>query len=520
MQLLEKNKKILEEMVRLGFWPESQPLPGLNPEEQTRYETLSNELAAIRTELTRLKNREAMLKAIRAQRLADAKRKRLETKARNEEKRLERARTWKQIQAKQITYLGMGVSAGLSEQVGQSERLKTQGLPSWSTPAELAKAMNISVGELRFLTFHRRVVKHSHYIRFHMPKKTGGTRLISAPMPRLKELQHWVLEHVLEKIPIHDSAHGFRKHHSIVTNAQPHVGQPMLINLDLKDFFPTLTYRRVKGLFRQLGYSESIATVLGLLCTEPEMDQVKLDGQPFLIAKGDRHLPQGAPSSPMITNLICRRMDQRLAKLAASFGFIYSRYADDLSFSGAELDSRETGRLLKRIQNIVNHEGFVVHPHKTKICRSGQRKEVTGIVVNSFCSVDRKTRKKIRAILHHIEKDGPSGKNFGANPDVLEALLSYAQFMAMVNPEQGLPVLNKVKALANQIGYKRKTYRRLASSSKRFKRFVPDPALFAKPEPAPSLQKETAEQRPTPLPKQDLKTNAEAPAKKPWWKFW
>ena len=110
--------------------------------------------------------------------------------------------------------------------------------------------------------------------------------IISAPLPRLKAAQHWVLKNVLEKLPVHEAAHGFRAGRSIVSNARPHVGAAVVVNLDLKDFFPTVVYPRVKGFFVKLGYSEATATALALLCTEPDMDEVELDGQRVLRGAG------------------------------------------------------------------------------------------------------------------------------------------------------------------------------------------------------------------------------------------
>src|SRR5262249_12338200 len=146
-------------------------------------------------------------------------------------------------------------------------------------------------------------------IRFKIPKKTGGERLISAPMPRLKKAQYWILDNILRRVEVSDSAHGFLTGRSIVSNARPHVGADLIINLDLKDFFPTVSYKRVKGLFKSLGYSESAASVLGLICTEPDVEEVELDGKRYFVALTDRHLPQGAPTSPSITNILCRRLD-------------------------------------------------------------------------------------------------------------------------------------------------------------------------------------------------------------------
>src|SRR5690606_31416208 len=118
-------------------------------------------------------------------------------------------------------------------------------------------------------------------------KKTGGLRTISAPMPRLKRAQYWILSNILEPINLHGDAHGFVKQRSIVTNAQAHVGKDVVINIDLQDFFPTVSYPRVKGFFHQLGYSEHVATILALLCTEAETQEVELDGHTWFVSNGE-----------------------------------------------------------------------------------------------------------------------------------------------------------------------------------------------------------------------------------------
>ena len=214
----------------------------------------------------------------------------------------------------------------------------------------VAQAMAITVPALRFLAFSRTPSEVTHYIRFEIPKKTGGTRRISAPMPRLKHAQRWILDNLLDKVALHDAAHGFRKQRSIVSNARPHVGADIVLNLDLKDFFPTLEYKRIRGAFRGLGYGEAAATIFALLTSEPEVDEVELDGQTFYVANGARRLPQGAPTSPAITNIVCRRMDARLASAAAKLGFTYTRYADDLTFSGPR--TANTGAMLDRVRFI------------------------------------------------------------------------------------------------------------------------------------------------------------------------
>lgn len=238
-----KDEVILDEMVRLGFWPANSELAEDPAEEIRRKGELQRQLRALTTERYRLENVEALKKALRKQRLQESRKKRKENKERKLREREQRALQWKQRKQHEIDYLGEGVSAGLNDHEADQGKLEKSTLPIFATPEKLAQAMGITVGELRFLAFARKTSTTTHYKRFMLPKKTGGQRLISAPMPRLKRAQEWILGNILEKVQLHDAAHGFRRGRSIVTNAQPHVGADVVVNLDLKDFFPTVTYR-------------------------------------------------------------------------------------------------------------------------------------------------------------------------------------------------------------------------------------------------------------------------------------
>ncbi len=293
-----REEFILEEMIRYGFWPAQGTIPEDPADEIRRRGELQRELGKLREESRILHNEEALRKRLLQERLAESRRKRQETKERREKERQQRADAWREKKAQEITYLGEGVSGGLNNTDGDEERLQSYGLPICGKTAQIATAMGITVGELRFLAFSRQTSTITHYIRFKIPKKTGGERLISAPMPRLKNAQHWILNNILEKLELHDTAHGFRHNRSIVSNAQPHVGSDVIINFDLKDFFPSISYKRVKGLFHSFGYSEAAATIFGLLCTEPEIAAVELDGKTYYVALTHRHLPQGSPASP------------------------------------------------------------------------------------------------------------------------------------------------------------------------------------------------------------------------------
>jgi len=444
-----KAQVIEAEMVRYGFWTTAPPTDPKS--DAARIKQIRRELKAAETEASRTRNIDKTLKAQRTQRMKDARARREETKARRIAASKARAEAWAQRKETEILYLGAGVSTGLSDFRADEAKLAAVGLPHFPTALSLAAAMGITVAELRFLAFHRKVSRTSHYQRFEIPKKSGGKRLISAPMPRLKAAQAWVLETILSRVPVHDAAHGFRTARSIVTNAQPHVGAGLVVNMDLKDFFPTITHRRVLGVLRGLGYSHAIATILALLCTEPRITAVEMDGQRWFIARGERVLPQGAPTSPALTNILCRRLDQRMSGLAAKLSMAYTRYADDMTFSGG--DDAPVGVLLGVTAKIVADEGLVIHPDKTRVMRRGRRHEVTGVVVNEKLSVDRRMVRRLRAVLYQIEQSGPEGKHWdGEEDNLLLTVFGYANFVRMVDPARGEPLAARARALLERYG--------------------------------------------------------------------
>lgn len=479
---------ILEQMIRLGFWHARGELPNDPADEIRRESELQQELTRLRQENRKLYNEEALLKELRTKRLAESRKKQQETKERRERERIERAEEWKRKKENEIVFLGANVSGGLNQFESDEERLKQNALPVFSRPEEIAAAMNISIGKLRFLAFDRKTSNVSHYINFKLPKKTGGTRLISAPMPALKQLQHWILDNILNRIAPHEAAHGFRAEHNIVTNARPHIGSDVVVNFDLKDFFPSITYRRVKGIFCTLGYSESVSTVFALICTAHDTQEITLDGQTYFVALNERHLPQGAPTSPALTNILCRRLDKRLAIAAEEFGFLFTRYADDLTFSCSKDSSKNISRLMNRVRSIVSHEGLTMNEEKTRVLRKSRQQEVTGVVVNEKLSIDRKTLKRFRATLFQIEKDGLEGKRWGNSSDLISALQGYANFVFMVDKERGTEFKARVKAIAEKHGWQQ-------------------------PQPKFSTKKESEE-------KSLDKSSEPKKDEKKWWKLW
>lgn len=228
-------------------------------------------------------------------------------------------------------------------------------------------------------------------------------------------------------------SHGFRRDRSVKTGAQAHVGKQVVIHMDLRDFFPSVHFGRVRGLFIAYGYSFPVASTLAALLTEAERQPVKVADEIFHVPVSSRYCIQGAPTSPAICNAILLRLDRRLAGLARSLALDYTRYADDLTFSGDDPDV--CGRLLTRASRIVEDEGFAVNTDKTRVMREGQQQRVTGVTVNETLGLSRKERRRIRAALHRL-KFHPNAEKQAQ----VEGMLAYLQ---MLNPEQARALRNQ-----------------------------------------------------------------------------
>jgi retron-type reverse transcriptase len=432
-----RHHVVLERMRVHGFWPAGQGLPPAPPEEVEERKKIDAEVGALRARSAGkgpLVDAEEELKKERKRRWEESKKRRSEKKKLREARAAERRAAWAAEKKDLLVHAGEGVSGGLQELVSDVEALTKRGLPVLHTPTELAAAIGIPISRLRWLTFHRRGATLVHYHRYGIPKKTGGIRAISAPKPALARAQQWVLGQILARLAAEPEAHGFVPGRSIVSNAAPHVNKAVVVNLDLKDFFPTLTFARVKGLFVAFGYGEAVATCLALLCTEPPRVAVDLDGRAISVAIGARVLPQGACTSPAITNLACRRLDRRLAGVARKYGFSYTRYADDLTFSRDAGDG--VGGLLRAVRAILADEGFAEHPEKTHVMRRGRRQEVTGVTVNEKTGVSRAELRELRAILHNAARFGLASQNRHDHPHFAAYLRGRVAYVTMVDPSK------------------------------------------------------------------------------------
>jgi RNA-directed DNA polymerase len=295
------------------------------------------------------------------------------------------------------------------------------GVPAFATTSELAASLDVTVSELDWFAdvggwLRRAAPPLRHYRAREVAKSRGGTRILEIPKPRLREMQRRVLHRVIDHVVPHPAAHGFRAGRSAVTFARPHEGREVVVRVDLADFFPTVTRPRVRAVFEACGYPYRVASVLAGVCTTA-MPVDEVAGLPRTQAALLRvpHLPQGAPTSPALANLVARGLDRRVAGLARARGLVYTRYADDLALSGPS--STDVGTLLWALEHIALDEGFEVNAAKTHVRRSHTRQTLAGLVVNSSAAVPRDRYDDLRALLHNAARTGAAAQNRDELPD-------------------------------------------------------------------------------------------------------
>lgn len=320
--------------------------------------------------------------------------------------------------------------------------------PRLSTIGELASFLGVTPRELDGLTASAVRFDRAHYLRRWIRKRSGRWRLLEAPRPRLKAVQRVVLEEVLNTIPAHPAACGFVAGLSVRDFVAPHVGRPVVMRLDLHDFFPSIRRARVVAMFMTVGYPEEVARTLADLCTceVPPSAWALADAPDAGMGRAvyrSRHLPQGAPTSPAIANLCAFRMDLRLKGLADAAGARFTRYADDLAFSGDADVARRAGRFLEHAAAIVMEEGFSVNHRKTRVQRAAVRQQLAGVVINVRPGVLRAERDRLKAVLHRVAIHGPAHENRDQHPDFRAHLRGKIAWVASLNPAQGAKLLRR-----------------------------------------------------------------------------
>ena len=272
---------------------------------------------------------------------------------------------------------------------------------SLQTSEDAARFFEVSHAKLLYTLY--KAPDEDRYAAFEIPKRTGGMRQISAPRGLTRELQYKVLPVLRTVFDAHPSAHGFIQNRSVVSNASGHVGQRLVLNIDLKDFFPSINFGRVRGLFmsKAFGMGPAAAAIFAQICT---------------FKNG---LPQGAPTSPVLSNFMATSLDRQLTRLARQNRMTYSRYADDITLSTnaaafsvsiAAFEQTDGGRAAVKagetLTNIIAANGFAINAKKVRLQRHFEHQSVTGLCVNAKVNVERQRIRQVRAMLHAWQKFG------------------------------------------------------------------------------------------------------------------
>ncbi|OOV25060.1 hypothetical protein BXU11_16040 [Flavobacterium sp. LM5] len=288
--------------------------------------------------------------------------------------------------------------------INYSQDLTSKNLPIIFDAFHLAVMIGIQPYRIINLIRDRDALYHTYKIR----KKSGGYRWIMSPQNDLKNIQNWIKTNILEKVEIHESANGFTKDKSIITNANEHIGKEIVLNIDLYRFFDTITEKRVYGLFKMLGYTEKLSYDLArLMCVNAPKKywkEIKKENKlnKKIIKLKSPVLPQGAPTSPIISNLLAKNLDISIFEYCNKSNLSYTRYADDMTISGDKKDLPN----LKLIKGIIRKNGFTVNIKKIKYISNHKKQTVTGITVNNGLFVDKKILKEVNQELYYCIKFG------------------------------------------------------------------------------------------------------------------
>jgi len=291
------------------------------------------------------------------------------------------------------------------------------GLPIIESLEDFARKIHLSKGFLFTIAEY----SHFYYRKYFEPKKSGGFREICQPSRKLKAVQAWILRNILDKLEVSSSCKGFVKNLSILDNASPHVNSSAFLTYDIEDFFPTITANKVHTIFSTLGYNTRIASLFTLICT--------CDGK----------LPQGSPASPKLANLTCLKLDARLEGFAGKYKIIYTRYADDLTFSAAS--SSHLAKKASFIKNIIQCEGFNINESKTRFSGPSRTNRVTGLVIDrDRVGIGRDRSRDIRAEIHRFWAQGSSNDTHFKR---IQGLLAFLKSVDSIRAQSFLKYLSK-----------------------------------------------------------------------------
>jgi RNA-directed DNA polymerase len=364
-------------------------------------------------------------------------------------------------------YVETGIELGLPEgllecAVDQIERVID---PAPHPPAILSLKHLATRAEVPYPSLRRFVArKENAYRHFPIRKRAGGVRIISIPEPDLMKVQRWLSKFVLSCVPVHSSSYAFYPGSSIVACAAKHCGAQWLIKLDVSGFFSSISELQVYRVFRSLQYQPLVAFELARLCTfAPEASSRYLranwqnwhkGGIAIYSHRGQGYLPQGAPTSPMLSNLVMRNLDAGLTRLGKNFGLRYTRYSDDMTFStrSRALTRSMAKSLINQVRDLITSAGLRLNGGKTTIVPPGSRKVVLGLLVDGAKpALSRDFRMVLRQHLYYLDKYGPiehaQARNFDTIWGMHRHIRGLIDYATMVDKPYGTEMLRRFEAI-------------------------------------------------------------------------
>lgn len=332
-----------------------------------------------------------------------------------------------------------------------ADNLLSKNLPVIFSLNHFAELFGIDINELRFMLNNI----DGFYAYYLIKKKHGGKRRIVSPYRNLKRIQEWILHEILDKIQVHPQCKGFVRGSSTLQNAKPHIGQQYIRKFDLKDFFESITIDRIYGIFHSIGYSPAVSYDLATICTLKlsdykyvSMSRLQKNWFGYLYRKGKPVLAQGAPTSPALANIACRRLDARFWKYALSNNVKYTRYADDLTFSSEQIRSLPNTAFVNKV---IREEGLTLNYSKTGTYGRCSRQMVTGILIDGEKPrVPQKFKRQIYRHLHFCKKFGAKNHFEHIMPQHTNArqwLYGKIMYVYSIEPEEAKKMLQLAESL-------------------------------------------------------------------------
>lgn len=329
------------------------------------------------------------------------------------------------------SYLGPGVSRNLSFGPA-SPKLLDSSLPELTDFADLAAFFGLSMGQTLWLCYFKYESKSDHYYRFSVEKPSGGLRHLAAPKKTLASIQKKLKVEILDRTEPHPACCSYYRGRSILDCAKPHQSTSMVVRIDIQDFFPSIGFGAIRNIFENLGYNQGIATCLSLICCDVPRIPVFHNGRRYFRASGHQHLPQGACTSPALSNLFFETLDKRFTELAVDLSCNYTRYADDLFFS-AQSDAVPkhfaVANLIKNVIIDLGRKQLKINTKKILVRHKHQRQSVLGLTVNEKAMPNRQWRRRFRTEIDWCEK-------YSLYPYLAKYIRGKYEYLHMVQPQK------------------------------------------------------------------------------------